>query len=161
MRLWDYRLLPYLDNIHIQGQWRELLAIKGAIDKNGTPNHRLVNKVLDYNIQDFKDYTVLVICEMQKRNIKFSKQRASEIAHWENNNFNNNRKYVVGELYTGWHNNKYLRQCFFNLQEKFDCGIVSPEAWGKIVKYCILSKEIIELDYVLDLRTGEITFMED
>ena len=64
MRLWHFRLLPYLDNFHIVAQWRELLAIKGAIDKNGTPKHRLVNMVLDYSIVEFVKYCSLVTLEL-------------------------------------------------------------------------------------------------
>ena len=71
MRLWSFQLLPFLDDFHIVAQWRELLAIKGAIDKNGTPNHRLVNKVLDYDIKDFIEYTSLVCYELNRRHIKY------------------------------------------------------------------------------------------
>jgi uncharacterized protein (TIGR02328 family) len=67
MRLWHKDLLPYLDDFHIVSQYRELLAIKRAIDKNGTPNHRLVNKVLDYSIEHFKAYALLVKLELVKK----------------------------------------------------------------------------------------------
>lgn len=134
MRLWHYQLLPLLDDFHIVAQWRELLAIKGAIDKNGTPNHRLVNKVLDYGIVDFKKYCVLVVDEMKKRNIKHSTAKRLEMWNWHCNlfktDFNEDR-----ELYDGWHNHRYLTQCFFNLQEKADCGIVSKQAWARIDKF--------------------------
>lgn len=140
MRLWSYQLLPYLDDFHIVAQWRELLAIKRAIDKNGTPNHRLVNKVLDYNIQEFKNYTALVVGEMTKRKIKYSNAKWEEIRDWECNYFNNDC-YFGAKLYSSWHNRRYLTQCYFNLQEKADCGIVSQKAWSRINGYyekCLL-----------------------
>lgn len=36
-------------------------------------------------------------------------------------------------------NNRYLTQCFFNLQEKYDCGGITDEEWGQIeeFRYCI------------------------
>lgn len=135
MRLWHYKLLPFLDDFHIVAQWRELLAIKGAIDKNGTPNHRLVNKVLDYNIQDFKNYTACVISELNKRHIKYSNKKWQEIRDWESSYFNNDR-YHGAKCFSGWHENKYLIQNYFNLEEKFDCGIVSPRAWQWIDYMC-------------------------
>lgn len=130
MRLWHYKFLDCLDDFHIVAQYRELLAIKNAIDKNGTPNHRLVNKVLDYSLLDFKIYAMKVEKELEKRNISFNKSKIDEIMTWQTDKFkitSDNKP-----LYDGWHNNRYLRQCYFNLQEKFDCGIVSEKAWARI-----------------------------
>lgn len=30
------------------------------------------------------------------------------------------------------HNNRYLKQCYYNLQEKYDRGIITEEEWKKI-----------------------------
>lgn len=139
MRLWHYKLLPVLDDFHIVAQYRELLAIKGAIDKNGTPNHRLVNKVLDYPITDFKWYFSLVRSELNSRNIRYNNKKALEVYNWHSDKFafpktfewsNDNTPYM------GWHNDRYLRQCYYNLEEKHDCGIVSDSAFEKIKKVC-------------------------
>lgn len=138
MRLWHYELLECLDDFHIVSQWRELLAIKGAIDKNGTPNHRLVNKVMDYPIKEFKVYCGLVIQEMNARKIKYSDKKLQEILDWNCDLFNKKRENKNCFL---WHDDRYFLQCYYNLQEKYDCGIVSADAWNKInEKY----KEIIQ-----------------
>ena len=50
MRLWHKDLIPYLPKEQLVSQWRECSSIAGAIIKNGTPNHGLVNYVLDYPI---------------------------------------------------------------------------------------------------------------
>ena len=131
MRLWDFRLLPFLDDFHIVAQWRELLAIKGAIDKNGTPNHRLVNKVLDYSIIEFVKYCSLVTQELDKRNIRYDKNKYTDIVCWKCDKFGT----TMGAIYDGWHNNRYLTQCYYNLQEKYDCGIVSKRAWQQIDEF--------------------------
>lgn len=135
MRLWHYKLLPCLDDFHIVAQWRELLAIKGAIDKNGTPNHRLVNKVLDFSILEFKQYTFKVAEEMQRRNIRFMASRLGEVMVWECDHF---AKRNTKTLYEGWHNHRYLTQCYYNLEEKHDCGIISDDAWKKIDELCTM-----------------------
>lgn len=135
MRLWHYQLLPLLDDFHIVAQWRELLAIKGAIDKNGTPNHRLVNKVLDYTLIDFKTYCVKVVRELEKRNIKHSTSKKLEIWNWHCNLFKKIDFVLHKEIFKGWHNHRYLTQCYFNLQEKADCGIVSKRAWSRIDEF--------------------------
>jgi hypothetical protein len=36
------------------------------------------------------------------------------------------------ELFSGWHNDVYLRQCLHNLEEKFVCGGISEEEWQRI-----------------------------
>ena len=138
MRLWHYKLLPYLDDFHIVAQWRELLAIKGAIDKNGTPNHRLVNAVLDYSIYDFKEYVIMVVDELRHRNITSSMQKYREIFNWDCDKFQKPSIYECVNnvpLFNGWHNDRYLTQCYFNLQEKYDCGIVSEQAWKRIDEF--------------------------
>lgn len=139
MRLWSWQLIECLDDFHIVSQYRELLAIKRAIDKNGTPNHRLVNKVLDYSILDFKVYTYLVKHELERRNIRFIKSNITEILEWESEQFNKSRPNK--KLYEGWHDFRYLTQCYYNLQEKYDCGIVSEKAWEKISNYYKKYKE--------------------
>ena len=36
------------------------------------------------------------------------------------------------ELFKGWHNDIYLRQCLYNLEEKFLCGGISKVEWQNI-----------------------------
>ena len=67
MRLWHIKLVPALPKEYLVSQWGELSAIAGAIQKNGTPNHLLVNFVLDYPFDHFISYTKLVREEMTKR----------------------------------------------------------------------------------------------
>lgn len=38
-----------------------------------------------------------------------------------------------GELFAGWHNDRYYTQCYHNLEEKYDCGGITEEEWLKIV----------------------------
>lgn len=148
MRLWHKDLLPYLDDFHIVAQYRELLAIKRAIDKNGTPNHRLVNKVLDYSLLEFKLYTIKVKEEMVKRNIKYIKSKFEEVMSWECDKFKPFKKGENKPLYFNWHNLRYLIQCFYNLEEKYDCGIVSKGAFKKINQFILdYTKEIVSNGY--------------
>ena len=38
------------------------------------------------------------------------------------------------DLFNGWHyrNDRYLVQCLYNLQEKYDCGGVTFDEWDNI-----------------------------
>ena len=35
-------------------------------------------------------------------------------------------------LFKDWHNERYFEQCFYNLQEKYDCGGLTEEEWKNI-----------------------------
>ena len=116
-------------------QWRELIAIKRQWEK-GTLKHRLVSYVINYDKGYFLEYVRLILEEFKKRNIRYNQNLYSEIDDFCNPRINN--KYSTYSE----HNDRYLAQCYFNLQEKYDRGIVSEEEWVKInvyIKY--LNKE--------------------
>lgn len=129
MRLWHKDLIPVLPRQQLIAQWRECCAIASNIAKKGTPNHILVNKILDYPVEHFIYYTNSVLNEMNKRGYKFNKNSF--------NNFNKNcvlsfKNFAKEPLlmpltgagcFEGWHNERYLLQCIMNLQEKYDCGM--------------------------------------
>ena len=35
-------------------------------------------------------------------------------------------------IFDGWHNDRYLVQCYNNLQEKYDCGAIQDDEWKRI-----------------------------
>ena len=127
MRLWHYKLIPVLPNAMLVSQWRECIAIKRQWEK-GTLKHRLVSYVMNYNKSLFYQYVAEIRAEMYKRNIKYNDKYFKEII-----------KFTLVELqelkdlsYYPEHNNRYLKQCYYNLQEKADRGIVTKEEWQKI-----------------------------
>lgn len=124
MRLWDYRLLKVLPDKMIVSQWRECIAIKRQWEK-GTLKHRLVSYVQDYGKYIFSNYVRLVVEEMLNRNIKFQMKYWDEIIEFCDGNYNTSDVYFE-------HNNRYLKQCYYNLQEKADRGIITEEEWQKI-----------------------------
>ena len=129
MRLWHYKLIPVLPNQMLVSQWRECIAIKKQWEK-GTLKHRLVSYVKDYDKLVFLSYTIQVTNEMQMRNIKFQKKYKDEIAKFcftptKVQEKNENQYYEE-------HNDRYLKQCYYNLQEKYDRGIINEEEWQKI-----------------------------
>lgn len=68
MRLWHKDLISVLPQKQLCGQWRECCLIAKAISENGTPNHLLVNKVMDYNPVEFLIYSIdYVANEMKSR----------------------------------------------------------------------------------------------
>lgn len=129
MRLWHYKLIPVLPNAMLVSQWRECIAIKRQWQK-GTLKHRLVSYVMDYNKEYFADYITSVVIELEIRNIKFQEKYLNEILDFCNIKIINNTYEKV--LRYKEHNDRYLKQCLYNLQEKADRGIVSNTEWKLI-----------------------------
>ena len=143
MRLWHKDLITVLPKQQLLGQWRECCCIARNIAVNGTPNHRLVNKIMDYPLDHFYQYTMIVARELTKRqynvnwfsfsnHIDTSKLRTLSVDIEIDSN-GNRKETVCGtvydELFAGWHNDRYLLQCYHNLEEKYDCGGISKDEW--------------------------------
>ena len=125
MRLWHKDLISVLPKNQLISQWRECCAIAKAIAENSTPNHILVNRIMDFPLEHFTTYSRLIFAEMTKRgyNADFWKFKK-----W---NFEYN-PISFEKLFSNWHNDRYLKQCYYNLQEKYDCGGITEEDYRKI-----------------------------
>lgn len=131
MRLWHKDLISVLPRQQLLSQWRECCCIARNISVNGTPNHILVNKILDYPIEHFITYSRIIYREMLKRGYK---------ANWSKfQQYSENRITLTTyeSIFKNWHNDQYFIQCFYNLQEKHDCGGISENEWALILKHCI------------------------
>lgn len=135
MRLWHKDLIAVLPRQQLFGQWRECCAIMQSIKNNGTPNHMLVNKIIDYPIEEFNEYAERIRDEIIERGHQCY---FGNFSKWQTKT---NIERINGEIFKGWHNNRYLLQCFYNLQEKYDCGGVPEEEWKRL---CIKVKELWE-----------------
>ena len=131
MRLWHYKLIRYLPRKQLLGQWRECCLIARNIKEKGTPNHVLVNRVMNYPMEHFVTYTASVLTEMADRGYhpdpeNFTRWMGADCweKHWKN----------VDDLFLDWHNGRYLRQCLANLQEKADCGALTVAEWKQITE---------------------------
>lgn len=126
MRLWHYKLIPYLPKQQLLGQWRECCSIKANIVNKGKPNHILVNRIMDYPKDHFYTFCRLIQDQMLERGYNVRDKSRSKIWtecwSWIDKN----------ELFQKWHDDIYLRQCLYNLEEKFICGGISQEEWDKI-----------------------------
>mgnify|MGYP003508851612 CR=1 FL=1 len=142
MRLWHRDLIPYLPKQQLLGQWRELCCIGVALANDHTPNHILVNPILDYPPEHFEAYCNLVIQEMKKRKMEVHDKTLHDLQ----DNVRAWRLYLnedlpfdyvdrdwslnIGEpIYFDWHNNRYLKQCYYNLEEKYDRGGIPENEW--------------------------------
>ena len=141
MRLWHKALLPGLSDNQLRGQWRECCLIAKGV-RDGNLNHLLVNKVKEYPLGHLFAYGMLVAGAMQDRGMVV--------------NDNVFRRYFPTEfdiddlplefddVFAGWHNQRYLTQCFYNLQEKYDCGGISADEWERLSLAAVRALERVE-----------------
>lgn len=127
MRLFHKDLIEVLPRQQLLGQWRELNSIFKLQNR-----HILINFVYDYDFGHLLGYTNMVIAEMEKRGYKINLDNAD-------NYFipliKENRGYKMPFyecLFEEKMNERYLKQCLYNLQEKYDCGGITQEEWKKI-----------------------------
>ena len=156
MRLWHKDLIQALPMQQLLSQWRECCCIGVLLAKNHTPNHILVNPVIEFPAAHFERYCTLVYREMKKRGYAISEKPCRELE----NNLRAWRVYKDEELpwmwevdndyefkatlFAGWHDNRYLRQCYYNLEEKYDRGGIPDDEWSTLVKrYVILGGPMV------------------
>lgn len=134
MRLWHKDLIGVLPRQQLLGQWRECCLIAKQIAINGTPNHLLVNRINNYPLNHFYTYCMLVYEEMEERGYH---PDLSKLRKWVSGKYQNivPRKQLFDTPRHSWHNDRYLKQCLYNLDEKYDCGGISKEEWARIVYY--------------------------
>ena len=130
MRLWHKDFIPVLPREQLVAAWRELSAIAGAIQKNGTPNHILVNFVLEYPWDDFISYAYYVRQEMTNRGYRTMSSVWDKITALSADY----KILPLEEIYKEKMDNIYLKICFYNLYEKILCGGIKEPDSSNIIK---------------------------
>lgn len=127
MRLWHKDLIPALPRKQLVGQWRECCLIAKAL-RDGNLNHILVNRVKDFPPEHLYSYGVLAGKEMERRGIKVNPETFLRYFY----DYGVLRELPVEEVFMDWHERRYLRQCYYNLEEKYDCGGIPDDEWVAI-----------------------------
>ena len=123
MRLWHTDLIPVLPRQQLLGQWRELNCIFSKM-----PNHILIDFVYGEDEKHLYSYSCLVINEMKRRGYCVVSDRM-------NTYFSSGCPYISNP-FPNKMTDRYLRQCYYNLQEKYDCGGITEGEWTKIEEVC-------------------------
>ena len=115
MRTWHIKLIPYLPDNQLRGQWRECALIAHDLKTRGETNHLLINRIMEYPIDDFLTYCLFVRREMARRDFNVtveSDYRMSALGTYT----------LSAKPFEGWHTKQYLRSNMANLWEKYVCG---------------------------------------
>jgi uncharacterized protein (TIGR02328 family) len=113
MRIWHWKLLPYLPKSQLLAQWRELNSIFKKQDK-----HILINYVYNYPKSNLYNYALMVMVEMEQRNYKIKKLDN----YWDFFEDTIGVAKIDTDVFLKHHTKQYLLQCFMNLEEKYFCG---------------------------------------
>jgi uncharacterized protein (TIGR02328 family) len=111
MRLWHYKLIPYLPKSQLLAQWRELNSIFKKQDK-----HILINYIYNYKKSDLYNYSLSVLLEMDIRGYKV--KSLDNYYDFFGNIIGTTETYL--DVFKKHHTKEYLLQCFMNLEEKFE-----------------------------------------
>lgn len=145
MRLWHYDLLDVLPRQQLCSQLRECVAIAKDIYEKGATNQILINPIMNYDLNHFRLYCNLVITEIEKRGYNVSDKTKDKLNKYVN--YYKGRITIRGDkkililncngdkyepLFGNWHTDRYLAQCLYNLEEKYDRGGISQKEWDKI-----------------------------
>ena len=126
--MWHKDLIPVLPREQLVAQWQELSAAAGNILTKGTPNHILINKIMDYPLDHFITYAKFVREEMTKRGYRTMNRVWDKIVSvhpkWHTINCNS--------LFDQWMDYEYLKICYYNLLEKYLCDGIEFVNWQKI-----------------------------
>lgn len=150
MRLWHYKLLPYLSDLQFKGQLRELTAIMRSWRDNGSTNHILINKVMEYDKKHLTSYLLLYREEYIKRYHKdinrgvlyefldFANYKKDKDFTWSPTTNKIVSVRILKNVFPDWHNKEYLRVCMANLYEKHYFGVgksrITDEEWQRLLE---------------------------
>lgn len=139
MRIFHKNMIKALPTKTLFHQWKELKEIVKNIYDNGTPGHLLVNHVMKYPASHLKLYSQIVLDELKKREWKITNKSIEDF----NQQLTVSQDKFIGsinkpvdesDLFLGWHDDKYLTICYYNLDEKHDCGGIKEEDWAFFFK---------------------------
>ena len=128
MRLWHTSLIKVLPREQLVAQWRELSACAGSIQQKGTPNHILVNFIMEYDFDHFISYAYYVREEMTRRGYRTMNSVWEKIISLKPDYY----LLSLSDIYPEKMDNLYFNICLYNLCEKHLCGGIKDEDWVKI-----------------------------
>lgn len=134
MRLWHYKLIPVLPRKQLISQLRECVLIGKNLFEKGTPNHIIVNRVIPFYPNDYAKYCKLLIDEIRNRGYSVSDKTIAKLSKYCKTDIEKIDATNLAILFEGFHNDRYLMQCYYNLEEKYDDGIIPEEEWKKVVE---------------------------
>lgn len=129
MRIWSKRLISVLPNKQLKAMRYEL---GDMIKQYPNIKNSLVKYANNYDMCYLGRYFLLVLKECFDRGIKTSDKYDNEILDIIMNHTKFSDEIYYEDYTFEEDNDRYLKQCYYNLQEKYDRGIITFDEWRKI-----------------------------
>lgn len=140
MRIWHKILIPVLPNAQLKAMRYEL---GDMIKQYPHIKNRLVSYANNYDIKCLYNYFEDVLDEFDKRGIKHNQKYDKEINGIVREK--TQTKFWNLVWFFNEHNDRYLKQNIFNLEEKYDRGIITEDEWFKILEVAYRENIIKEI----------------
>ena len=139
MKIWHKNLISVLPRTQLMQQLKDCIRIAQlkmqygnitAEDVRGSYPYSTL-RINEYDINNILAYTKLVCEEIQKRNYIPKDKTMQELKHiyaldvLTNTSEQAYLNISYDDIFKGWHNDRYLRQCYNLLEEMYDCGVYS------------------------------------
>lgn len=133
-RLYHKSLIKFLPNNMLILQWLACYSISFDF-YNAIKLYYFLNPILQYSLDHFYNYSLLVFKEIKKRKIDIDINAFLKLKENLLNMTNKNDFIYIEErqLYDCWMSTRYLLQCLMELEELYDVGYIKLDGWFKIV----------------------------
>lgn len=133
MYLWHYKLIPVLPTDILLRQWKECITIAYDISKDQKLDDINISKIMNYPIQQFRDYCNMVLVELNKRGEFIHEATINALdatIGFEVDSLNIHR-----DIFDGWHSNYYMEKCILNLTDFHRNQKISDEDFDTILEF--------------------------
>lgn len=130
IRLWHYKLFPYLPQKQLVSQWRELCLIFSKVSR-----FIIIDYVYEYPKENLYQYTLYLLEELFNRNINIKQWKyfidyfkddidlKNLLLEIQSKSIIIQSKYLsISNPFPNHQTDRYLFQCYINLQEKYERG---------------------------------------
>ena len=85
-----------------------------------------------HSSQDYAKYCKLLVDEIRDRGYNVADKTIEKLNKYCKMDIEKLEVSPLDILFEEFHNKRCLRQCYYNLQEKYDDGIIPEEEWKKV-----------------------------
>ena len=140
MKIWHTALVPLLPQWLLEKQWEDCLEIAKNLAMTGETGDPMVYPVIEYDFHHLDFYCGMVQDALAKHGVKVTKHVLNRLLKqaMERPRKVRKRQTVIkipeqaSDVFRLWHTPHYFRQCFFQLEEMYDRGLISRDDWKPI-----------------------------
>ena len=131
-RLWHKDMISVLPNNMVLDLWKDIRTLQKSMQRHHRIDYVNSRRLLEYKPSHFLAYTILVTKELSRRGIKPKQKSLDDFIDWIKSTGAFDTPVSDNLLLIHWHNDRYLKQCYYACQELYDCGVLTQEQLSPI-----------------------------